>query len=70
MAAALVTKTKVTWPVWKHFSFQPDQKGEKANLQEPTCKTSRPRVHTPRAEERVSARRQTLVQRVQTHTEP
>ncbi len=38
MAAALVAKPNVTSPVWQHFSFQPNEKGEPANLDKTICK--------------------------------
>ncbi|KAI2662248.1 E3 SUMO-protein ligase ZBED1 [Labeo rohita] len=38
MAGALVPKPNVTSPVWEHFGFQPNEKGEPANLDEPICK--------------------------------
>lgn len=38
MAAALVSKPNVTSPLWEHFGFQPNEKGEPANLNEAICK--------------------------------
>ncbi len=38
MVGALVLKPNVTSPVWEHFVFQPNEKGEPANLDEPICK--------------------------------
>ncbi len=37
MAGALIPKPNVTSPVWEHFGFQPNEKGESANLDEPIC---------------------------------
>ncbi len=37
MVGALVLKPNVTLPVWEHFVFQPNEKGEPANLDEPIC---------------------------------
>lgn len=38
MATALVPKPNVTAPVWEHFGFHPNEKGEPENLQEAICK--------------------------------
>ena len=38
MAVALVYKPNVTLPLWEHFGFQPNEKGEPANLNEAICK--------------------------------
>ncbi|KAM4590974.1 E3 SUMO-protein ligase ZBED1-like [Odontesthes bonariensis] len=37
-APALVPKQHVTSPIWEHFGFQPNEKGEPANLDEAVCK--------------------------------
>ncbi len=44
MAGALIPKPNVTSPVWEHFGFQPNEKGEPANLDEPICKICGKRV--------------------------
>lgn len=38
MAGALVPKPNVKLPVWEHFGFRPNEKGEPANLDKPICK--------------------------------
>ncbi len=38
MAGALIPKPNVISPVLEHFGFQPNEKGEPANLDEPMCK--------------------------------
>lgn len=32
MATNLVPKTNVTSPIWRHFGFEPDVKGQSGNL--------------------------------------
>ena len=38
MAVALVSKPNVTSVFWEHFGFQPNEKGEPANINEAFCK--------------------------------
>ena len=38
MAVALVSKPNVTSPLWERLGFQPNEKGEPANLNEAICK--------------------------------
>ncbi len=48
IAGALIPKPNVTSPVWEHFSFQPNEKGEPANLDEPICKICGKKVRVTR----------------------
>ncbi len=48
MAGALNPKSNVTSPVWEHFGFQPNEKGEPANLDEPICTICGKRVPVTR----------------------
>ncbi len=48
MAGALIPKPNVTSSVWEHFGFQPNEKGEPANLDEPICKICGKRVPVTR----------------------
>ncbi len=48
MAAALVPKPNVTSPLWEHFGFQPNEKGEPANLDEAVCKICRKKIQVKR----------------------
>ena len=37
MVVALVSKPSVTLPLWEHFGFQRNEKGDPANLNEAIC---------------------------------
>ncbi|XP_076591430.1 E3 SUMO-protein ligase ZBED1 [Chaetodon auriga] len=48
MAVALVPKPNVTSPLWEHFGFQPNEKGEPANLDEAVCKLCGKKIQVKR----------------------
>lgn len=48
MAIALVPKPNVTSPLWEHFGFQPNEKGEPANLDEAVCKICGKKIQAKR----------------------
>ncbi len=37
MATNLVPKSKIVSPIWAHFGFEPDDKGQPVNLDEVIC---------------------------------
>ena len=48
MEATLVKKPNATSPVWEHFGFKPNEKGEPANLDEAICRVCARKVAVKR----------------------